>query len=210
MRSTWKPGALAVLLLLTLLLSASFVLSACSDDGGTAGTIGTETTAAENGSGSEDDGSSGGSSSEELPDPGMHEQEDGTVQAVGILTFRDLEGGFWAVVAYEGPDRSRRCRHRGRTGTQRRDPRAYHLLRRQVRERNRNPQRRQRLPGGSLRGDADHRDHHRPERRGVAAGPGRCMRPVRRAAAPLVRASSGADRRPGPGVCRPGQVQYSR
>jgi hypothetical protein len=94
MRSTWKP-ALAVLLLLTLLLSASFVLSACSDDSGTAGT---ETTAAENGSGSDDDGSSDGSSSEEVPDPGLHEQEDGTVQAVGILTFRDSEGGFWAVV----------------------------------------------------------------------------------------------------------------
>ena len=102
MRSTWKP-ALAVLLLLTLLLSASFVLSACSDDGETAGTIGTETTAAENGSGSDDDGSSGGSSSEEVPDPGMYEQEDGTVQAVGILTFRDLEGGFWAVVDTKDP-----------------------------------------------------------------------------------------------------------
>jgi hypothetical protein len=101
MRSTWKLP-LVILLLLTLTLTAS-LLSACSDDGGANGEDGTETTTAENGSGSEDDGSSGGSASEEVPDPGMHEQDDGTVQAVGILTFRDLEGGLWVVVDTKDP-----------------------------------------------------------------------------------------------------------
>ena len=98
MRSTWKLP-LVILLLLTLTLTASLLLSACSDDGGANGEGGTATTAAENGSGSEDEGSS----SEEVPDPGMYEQEDGTVQAVGILTFRDLEGGLWVVVDTKDP-----------------------------------------------------------------------------------------------------------
>ncbi|PKQ38331.1 MAG: hypothetical protein CVT59_03665 [Actinobacteria bacterium HGW-Actinobacteria-1] len=29
---------------------------------------------------------------------GLHDLEDGTVQAVGTLEYRDLEGGFWAIV----------------------------------------------------------------------------------------------------------------
>lgn len=29
---------------------------------------------------------------------GLHERSDGTVDAVGVLEYRDLEGGFWAVV----------------------------------------------------------------------------------------------------------------
>jgi hypothetical protein len=102
MRSTWKLP-LVILLLLTLTLTASLLLPACSDDGEADGEDGSATTAAENGSGSEDEGSSDGSSSEEVPDPGMYEQEDGTVQAVGILTFRDLEGGLWVVVDTKDP-----------------------------------------------------------------------------------------------------------
>lgn len=30
--------------------------------------------------------------------PGLYELEDGTAQAVGTLEYRDLEGGFWAVI----------------------------------------------------------------------------------------------------------------
>jgi len=30
--------------------------------------------------------------------PGLYDLDDGTVQAVGIVEYRDLEGGFWAVV----------------------------------------------------------------------------------------------------------------
>lgn len=46
-----------------------------------------------------DDGSSnGGTSTDALAPPGLYEQDDGTWQALGLLTYRDLEGGFWAVV----------------------------------------------------------------------------------------------------------------
>lgn len=30
--------------------------------------------------------------------PGLYDLADGTVQAVGTVEYRDLEGGFWAVV----------------------------------------------------------------------------------------------------------------
>jgi hypothetical protein len=30
--------------------------------------------------------------------PGMYDLEDGTVRAVGTVEYRDLEGGFWAVL----------------------------------------------------------------------------------------------------------------
>lgn len=30
--------------------------------------------------------------------PGLHDLEDGTVVAVGTVEYRDLEGGFWAVI----------------------------------------------------------------------------------------------------------------
>ena len=30
--------------------------------------------------------------------PGLYDLEDGTVQAVGTVEYRDLEGGFWAVI----------------------------------------------------------------------------------------------------------------
>ena len=30
--------------------------------------------------------------------PGLYDLEDGTVQAVGKVEFRDLEGGFWAAI----------------------------------------------------------------------------------------------------------------
>ena len=34
--------------------------------------------------------------------PGLYDMPDGTVQAVGTLAWRDLEGGFWAVVGGAG------------------------------------------------------------------------------------------------------------
>lgn len=40
----------------------------------------------------------GGTSSGQLAPPGLYEQDDGTWQALGLLAYRDLEGGFWAVV----------------------------------------------------------------------------------------------------------------
>jgi hypothetical protein len=30
--------------------------------------------------------------------PGLYDMPDGTVQAIGTLEYRDLEGGFWAVI----------------------------------------------------------------------------------------------------------------
>lgn len=32
--------------------------------------------------------------------PGLYDQDDGTVMAIGTLEYRDLEGGFWAIVDY--------------------------------------------------------------------------------------------------------------
>src|SRR5512133_4243547 len=36
--------------------------------------------------------------------PGLYDLEDGTVQALGLLEYRDLEGGFWAIVSNTGAD----------------------------------------------------------------------------------------------------------
>jgi hypothetical protein len=30
--------------------------------------------------------------------PGLYDLEDGTVQALGVLEYRDLEGGLWAII----------------------------------------------------------------------------------------------------------------
>jgi hypothetical protein len=30
--------------------------------------------------------------------PGLYDLEDGTVQAIGTLEYRELEGGFWAII----------------------------------------------------------------------------------------------------------------
>lgn len=46
----------------------------------------------------------GGTSSGQLAPPGLYEQDDGTWQALGLLTYRDLEGGFWAVVGTALPE----------------------------------------------------------------------------------------------------------
>lgn len=36
--------------------------------------------------------------------PGLYDMGDGTVQALGILEWRDLEGGFWAILSTTGAD----------------------------------------------------------------------------------------------------------
>jgi hypothetical protein len=36
--------------------------------------------------------------------PGLYDQPDGSVQALGTLAYRDVEGGFWAVVDTAVPD----------------------------------------------------------------------------------------------------------
>jgi hypothetical protein len=66
-------------LLVGVLLAVAVALG-CGEDGGGAGTTG------------------GGTSSEALAPPGLYERDDGSVQALGLLTYRGLEGGFWAVV----------------------------------------------------------------------------------------------------------------
>lgn len=36
--------------------------------------------------------------------PGLYDLPDGTTQALGILTYRDAEGGFWAVASTAVPE----------------------------------------------------------------------------------------------------------
>jgi len=77
-----RIAAVAAVALLAL------TLGACA--GGSGGsTDGTGTT---DGSGTTD-----GASSSRLA-AGLYDLEDGTVQAIGTLTYEDLEGGFWAIV----------------------------------------------------------------------------------------------------------------
>ena len=49
--------------------------------------------------------------------PGLYDLEDGSVVAVGTVEYRDLEGGFWAVIGgteAEGDAGQDRRRHRQR------------------------------------------------------------------------------------------------
>lgn len=91
MRRGWQP------LLITLLVLLALTLSACADDGN-----GTETTVP--GNGDTETTVPEEPTTEDVAPPGLYEIEDGTVQAVGILNFRDLEGGFWAVVDTVDPE----------------------------------------------------------------------------------------------------------
>ena len=40
----------------------------------------------------------GGAASGSRLAPGLYDLEDGTVQALGVLEYRDLEGGLWAII----------------------------------------------------------------------------------------------------------------
>jgi hypothetical protein len=52
----------------------------------------------------QDSPTEGGFATEVAP-PGLYELEEGRAEALGVLAFRELEGGFWAVVAaYPGQE----------------------------------------------------------------------------------------------------------
>lgn len=53
--------------------------------------------------GTEGNGTTDGAGSSRLA-AGLYDMEDGTVQAVGTLTYKDLEGGFWAIVGGTGAE----------------------------------------------------------------------------------------------------------
>ncbi|TDB37938.1 MAG: hypothetical protein D9V44_07770 [Actinobacteria bacterium] len=42
--------------------------------------------------------SDGGAAAGSRLAPGLYDLDDGTVQALGTLEYRDLEGGFWAII----------------------------------------------------------------------------------------------------------------
>lgn len=81
----WVGSLIALLLLLGLLLSG------CSGGGA-------------------NDGKKDEPTTDESPDfetiapPGIYALPDGTTEALGVLTHRDLEGGFWAVVKTPKPE----------------------------------------------------------------------------------------------------------
>ncbi len=84
------------------LLVAAVALVACSGDGNTPGAT-TDVQGGDTGadvasdSGTDQDAGQTPSSGVVAP-PGLYDQTDGTVQALGLLTYRNEEGGFWAVV----------------------------------------------------------------------------------------------------------------
>lgn len=80
-----------------LVAAALFVGCGQANDEGT-----TSTGAPGEGDGTQTTGAEGPSSATPAP-PGLYDVEGGRTQALGVLAFRDLEGGFWAVVdAFEG------------------------------------------------------------------------------------------------------------
>lgn len=88
-------GARIILVVLVVLVLTLF---GCANGGDTPD-LGTAPAA----TGSEAPGSgeappSSGETSAMLAPPGLYDQPDGSVQAFGTLAYRDLEGGFWAVV----------------------------------------------------------------------------------------------------------------
>ena len=72
-----------------LVLLLALIFAGCGTDEGTTTSV---------------TGTNGDTTSGVLAPPGLYEQQDGTVQALGILTYRDLEGGFWAVVETTLPE----------------------------------------------------------------------------------------------------------
>lgn len=53
--------------------------------------------------GTDGNGTTDGAGSSRLA-AGLYDMEDGTVQAVGTLTYEDLEGGFWAITGGTGTE----------------------------------------------------------------------------------------------------------
>lgn len=85
-------------LLVTLALVALLGLAGCGSKAANnaSGGTGSETPAAT-------ETPSGASSGTSLA-PGLYDQADGTVLAIGELQWRDIEGGFWAIVSTTGAD----------------------------------------------------------------------------------------------------------
>ena len=68
-------------------------LAACSSGAGDAASPAPSATAS-----AAPDGESAGPAGGTKMAPGLYDLEDGTVVAVGTVEYRDLEGGFWAVI----------------------------------------------------------------------------------------------------------------
>ena len=84
----------------TLILAAALAavvvaagLAACSSGAGDAASPAPSATAS-----ATPDGESAGPAGGTKMAPGLYDLEDGTVVAVGTVEYRDLEGGFWAVI----------------------------------------------------------------------------------------------------------------
>lgn len=90
MRARWTGRMpAAALAAAAVLIAAAVLLPACGSPGG-AGASPTPSPGASQ-------PASGAAGGTRLA-PGLYDLEDGTVQAVGTVEYRDLEGGFWAVV----------------------------------------------------------------------------------------------------------------
>lgn len=99
MRRSWMPLLLMIALAVLVLATV-----ACADETDQGGSGSTTTSTPSGSQTTTTGGGTPGEPSQETPvAPGLHEREDGTVQAVGILDYRDLEGGFWAVVDTSDP-----------------------------------------------------------------------------------------------------------
>lgn len=81
--SASRPGRRRALVLAAIALAA-LALVGCTSDGG-------------NSSGNSDGASDGGGADTGRA-PGLWDKGDGTSEAIGMLQWIDLEGGFWAIV----------------------------------------------------------------------------------------------------------------
>jgi hypothetical protein len=88
-----KVGKMSAKPISILVLLIALIVAGCGSDESA-----TMSTTAGTSAGSGATTTNGETSSGALAPPGLYEQPDGTVQALGVLTYRDLEGGFWAVV----------------------------------------------------------------------------------------------------------------
>lgn len=83
-----RPSAVLPLAVLSVLLLAAFALVGCGN---------AQEQASPPSTGAEDPAVDSPASGISLA-PGLYDQDDGTVLAIGTLEYRDLEGGFWAII----------------------------------------------------------------------------------------------------------------
>ena len=92
MRTRWNGRAvLKCAAVAAVVAAATLALAAC-------GSSATPGAGAPTPSASAADPGAGGAASGSKLAPGLYDLDDGTVQAVGTVEHRDLEGGFWAVI----------------------------------------------------------------------------------------------------------------